>query len=251
MENTQKFTDKATIYSKARPTYPQHFFDYLYEKVGFNNTSIVADIGSGTGILSKELLARGTKVFCVEPNDDMRKTAESNLKSYPHFISVNASAESTTLENASVDFVTVAQAFHWFDKNKFRTECARIVKPQGKVVLVWNSRTTQNPLTHALTAVNKTFCSDFKGFAGGSNLDPASFSDFFQDGHCDFCTFQNNFCYEEEKFIDYCLSASYAPTQNDVHYTAYINELKSIFLKYGDGNHILVPTVTCSYVGTV
>ncbi len=91
----------------------------------------MADIGSGTGIFSHQLLERDLTVFGVEPNDDMRMMAEQSLNLYSRFKSIKATAENTTLKENSVDLVTVAQAFHWFDKKSvqnrmstdFKTKC--------------------------------------------------------------------------------------------------------------------------------
>ena len=120
MDNTNKFNQKANAYTIGRPTYSNAFIDMLYSKQGFNSQSIIADIGSGTGILSKQLLDKGSIVYAVEPNNDMRINAENQLKSFKNFYSVSGTAEHTTLENNSVDFITVAQAFHWFDTKLLR-----------------------------------------------------------------------------------------------------------------------------------
>ncbi len=88
MDNTLKFTGRAAVYAKARPNYAAEFIDYLYNDAGMNSTSIIADIGSGTGILSNALLEKGSTVYCVEPNNDMRKTAENNLSDFTNFHSV-------------------------------------------------------------------------------------------------------------------------------------------------------------------
>jgi 16S rRNA A1518/A1519 N6-dimethyltransferase RsmA/KsgA/DIM1 with predicted DNA glycosylase/AP lyase activity len=93
--NEEKFTGKADIYAKYRPTYPDSLMDYLYSQVGFQKSSVIADIGSGTGKFSQLLLQRGSLVYGVEPNEDMRRTAEKELSQYPDFISVDAPAEST------------------------------------------------------------------------------------------------------------------------------------------------------------
>ena len=117
--NIKKFDGKGENYSKYRPTYPKEFIDYINSIDGLNDDSIIADIGSGTGILSKQLLDIGKYVIAVEPNADMRVFAEHILGDYKNFTSVNATAENTTLNNHSVDLITVAQAFHWFDRDKF------------------------------------------------------------------------------------------------------------------------------------
>ena len=138
--NETKFDGMGKIYDKFRPTYPQTFIKYLRSDVGVCKKSTVADIGSGTGILTRQLLEICKNVIAVEPNSDMRVVAEKNLNNFVNFTSVNGTAENTTLGSKSVDFITVAQAFHWFDRMKFKAECNRILIPKGKVILVWNRR---------------------------------------------------------------------------------------------------------------
>jgi ubiquinone/menaquinone biosynthesis C-methylase UbiE len=97
---------------KYRPRYPDGLISYLKSELGFSEKSIVADIVSGTGILSEMFLRNGNIVLGVEPNEDMRKIAEANLGSYSNFRSVNGSAESTKLSEGSIDFITAGQSFH-------------------------------------------------------------------------------------------------------------------------------------------
>lgn len=103
----EKYTSNADKYSKYRTEYPKEFIDYLYENIGFSNDSIIADIGSGTGKLSGKLLLKGSQVYSVEPNDDMRRVAQNDLSRFSKFISINGTAENTTLQNSSVDFITI------------------------------------------------------------------------------------------------------------------------------------------------
>ena len=138
--NTERFNEKAEIYQQHRASYPKELIEYLYSAVGFSNASIIADIGSGTGIFSRFLLEKGNHVYCVEPNDDMRSVAERELGCIVGFYSVAAPAENTGLKENSIDFITVAQAFHWFDRQLFTLEYRRILKDTGKAVLIWNIR---------------------------------------------------------------------------------------------------------------
>jgi SAM-dependent methyltransferase len=117
----------------------------LEHELSFSQASVVADVGSGTGILSELLLKNGNVVFGVEPNEDMRRTAEANLQKYERFKSISGSAESTTLEGRSVDFITAAQSFHWFNPEQTRAEFCRIMREGGWVVLIWNTRKTSTP----------------------------------------------------------------------------------------------------------
>ena len=103
----------------------------LRDRIGFDPSWRVADIGSGTGISTRMFLENGNQVTAIEPNADMRTAAERMLENQPRFRSVDASAEQTTLADASVDLIVSAQAFHWFDLAKCKIEFARILKPNG------------------------------------------------------------------------------------------------------------------------
>ena len=177
--NVYKFNSKGTVYSKARPSYPDALFSYLLAKRVIDKNTVAADIGSGTGIFTIALSQFVNYVFAIEPNNDMRFKAEEAYKTITNITSINATAENTSLPDCSVDLITVAQAFHWFDRELFRNECKRILKPKGKVVLVWNDRDTNSEIIQDNFAVNKKFCKDFKGSSNGIDFSKDAFSDFF------------------------------------------------------------------------
>lgn len=250
--NENRFDGKGELYTKFRPNYPHEFIDYLYSETGFTSESVIADIGSGTGKLTGQLLERGSKVFAVEPNPDMRRIAESNFEGVNNFVSVNASAENTTLEDKSVDFVTAAQSFHWFDRQRFKRECRRILKENGKVILVWNSRDETSSLVKENYEVNKRFCPDFKGFSGGMNgfENADALKDFFE-GDYEIRVFENPLKFDEKGFIGRNLSSSYSLKPNERDYEDYITELKKIFEKYSSDGVLLMPNLTRCFIGNV
>lgn len=250
-ENAGKFTGKAEVYSKYRPDYAEEFIDYLIEYNSLKDKSIIADIGSGTGIFSRQLLEKGLKVKAVEPNSDMRKEAEESLGTFPGFTSVNGSAEYTVLEEKSIDLVTAAQAFHWFDKEKFKAECRRILKPGSKVALVWNSRVTDDPMVIECGEAMKKLCPLFKGFSGGIDEDAGVFDSFFKDGKYEFCDFRHDLKYDLGGFIGRNLSASYAPKEADMNRSEFIEAMAKIYNKYSRDGFILMPNTTRSYIGKV
>ena len=128
---------------------------------------VFADIGSGTGIFTEQLLGCGYKVYAVEPNDDMCKKAEEKLSYNENYISVNGSDTDTNLPDRSVDYITTAQAFHWFDCDGFKKECRRILKPGGKVIIVYNSRNIEAACTKALAELRHRYNPEFHGFSNG------------------------------------------------------------------------------------
>src|ERR1700749_4247469 len=137
---TKRFSDRVDNYVKYRPSYPPGVINYLESTCNLQAGSVIADVGSGTGIFGALLLAKGFKVFGVEPNEAMGEAASRQFAENPNFTAVYGTAEITTLPAQSVDLITCAQAFHWFYADKTKTEFKRILKPAGKVALIWNNR---------------------------------------------------------------------------------------------------------------
>jgi len=140
IDSTKRFSNRANLYAKYRPGYPEVLISFLKDELNLSSQNVIADVGSGTGLLSKLFLGNGNVVYAVEPNKEMREIAESFFGKDPKFHSIDGTAEHTTIDNHKVDFVTVAQAFHWFDKGLTRKEFKRILKPNGEVILVYNDR---------------------------------------------------------------------------------------------------------------
>ena len=135
---TGRFSSRVESYVKYRLGYPNTVIATLRDECQLGPASLIADIGAGTGLLTELFLQNGNLVFAVEPNPEMRAAAERLLRNYPGFRTVPGTAEASTLADRSVDFVVAGQAFHWFDRAKARSEFARILKPTGWVMLVWN-----------------------------------------------------------------------------------------------------------------
>lgn len=140
-DNTQRFSDRVEDYVKYRPAYPSGMINILEDNIGLNESKVIADIGSGTGLSSLPFLKNNNLVFGVEPNQEMRAAQEQLLQEYPNFKSIDGTAEQTTLADHSVDVIFCGQAFHWFDPALAKQEFSRILKKDGHIVLAWNSRT--------------------------------------------------------------------------------------------------------------
>lgn len=167
MNNTTRFDGKGEIYAKARAKYSVKLLDYIKNTLNIHVGSVFADIGSGTRIFTEQLLNCGYCVYAVEPNADMRKKAEEKLSEDKNFTSIYGADSNTNLPDQSVDFITTAQAFHWFDAEAFKKECKRILKPNGKVIIVYNSRDEQAACTKALADLRRKFNPEFHGFSNG------------------------------------------------------------------------------------
>lgn len=147
------FGDKVAEYAASRPDYPEALFAFLRAQWDLPAGGVVADVGAGTGLLTRGLLAAGFEVVAVEPNEGMRAAADAALGHLPGYRSVAGSAEAMPLPDASVDGIAAAQAFHWFDIPRARAECRRVLREGARVALVWNDRVVADPLHVALDAV--------------------------------------------------------------------------------------------------
>jgi SAM-dependent methyltransferase len=234
---TQRFSSRVDDYVRYRPGYPIEVIGLLRRECGLAAGSVVADIGSGTGKLTGLLLQSGCAVFGIEPNLDMREAGERLLQAFPRFTSIAAPAEATTLPDASIDLVTAAQAFHWFDRARVRAEFARILKPGGQLVLIWNDRRTQG--TSFLSAYEKLlhdFATDYEQVSH-RNLDLATLRDFF--GHePEAEAFPSSQRLDFDGLKGRLLSASYTPARGQPRHDAMIESLRRIFDEHQQGGEV-------------
>lgn len=159
---SDRFSNRVDDYVRARPGYPDEVVATLASSFGLDKDWTIADIGAGTGISTALFLRHGCTVIAVEPNRPMRDAAVGLLAGEPRFRAVNGTAEATTLDANSVDAVVAAQAFHWFDRVRFRAECLRILKPRGIVVLLWNVRRADaSPFGTGYEALLREFGTDY------------------------------------------------------------------------------------------
>jgi SAM-dependent methyltransferase len=223
-----RFSNRSDNYAKFRPGYPAGVIEILKYHCGLNETSVIADIGSGTGILSEMFLQNGNSVFAIEPNAAMRQVAERLLERYEKFRSINAAAEATTLETESVDFVTAAQAFHWFDRARAKREFARILKPEGWVVLIWNERRLDSTVfLRAYEDLLLRYGTDYEKVRHEKVT--GEIAEFFSPERFVLQTLDNAQHFDFESLKGRLLSSSYAPDQDHPKFAAMLEELKGIF----------------------
>ncbi len=246
--NTERFTGKSGDYAAARPAYPAALAAWLARK-GIGEGVRVADIGAGTGKFTAQLLGLGATVTAVEPNADMRACLAADLGAHPRCQIVDATAEATGLAPTSVDLVTAAQAFHWFDAAAFARECARILAPEGKVCLVWNNRVPSAAVNAATAEVSRAFCPAFGGFSNGKGAEDAETAAFFAPGY-EKIVFVNDLRYLRESFVRRQLSASYAPTDASAR-DAYAHALGALFDRFSQNGELTVPNETVAWWGGV
>lgn len=248
MNSTKAFDGLASIYAKGRSAYADRFIDDLYNKFGITADSIIADIGSGTGKFAKQIIQKGFFVYCVEPNDDMRNQAIKELDKYSDHQCIAGSAENTGLKEHSVDCVTTAQAFHWFNVKLFKEECIRILKPGGKIFLIWNLRDMGSEMNQKCFNIYKKYCLNFKGFGGGIQKDDIRIQKFFGDKY-NYLEYDNPLFYDKETFINRSLSGSYSLKPGEEGFDEYIAELGALYDAYAVEGIISMPNKTVVYFG--
>lgn len=231
---TQRFGTRVSYYVQGRPGYPAALIELLRRECGLAQGCAVADVGSGTGILTRLLLEAGARVYAVEPNDEMRAAAESALGAHPGFTSVAAAGEDSGLPDACVDLVTCAQAFHWLDRALARREFARILRPGGSVAIVWNDRRdTASPFLAEYEALLQAFGTDYRE-VDHRNVSRDMLDAFFGAG-----------AWREERLphthsLDYAglqarlLSTSYVPSALDPRCGPMLQALRVLFMRHAE-----------------
>ncbi|HEY7222727.1 MAG TPA: class I SAM-dependent methyltransferase [Micromonosporaceae bacterium] len=148
-ERALSFGPAAALYDATRPSYPREAVDWALAPLG-SGPSRVADIGAGTGIMTRVLLEAGHHVLAVEPDPLMR---ERLVRSTPGVTAVEGSAEAVPLPDASLDAAVAAQSYHWFDKQRAHAELARVIRPGGVFAAIWNIRDASEPWVAQYTRI--------------------------------------------------------------------------------------------------
>ena len=247
--STTRFSDRVENYIKYRPSYPPAILDALKPDCGLHAGSVIADLGSGTGILSELFLRNGNLVYGVEPNKEMREAGERLLREHARFVSVDGTAEQTTLPDRCADFVTAGQAFHWFERIKARSEFERILKPDGWVVLIWNDRRTDStPFLRAYEKLLLQFSTDYEKI-NHKQVDEKALHGFYGGDSFKLRCFDNQQVFDYEGLEGRLLSSSYAPAAGHPDHAPMIGRLAEIFEKYQKNGRVVFEYDTTLYYG--
>lgn len=243
LDSKGRFSSRVDNYVKYRPSYPKEIIEFLQETIGFSKSSIIADVGSGTGISAKLFLDNGNTVYAVEPNADMRQAAEGVLHRYNNFYSIDGSSENTKLKEESIHMVVAAQAFHWFDPEPTKEEFLRILKPEGHIVLLWNTRKriTTGFMGEYLNFIKKYGKIEIE--KGNDYVVPK----FFNGRTLNKKDFSNPQHYDFERLKGELASFSYMPNENHENFVPMIAELKNIFNRYNDNGKVVLEYETEVY----
>lgn len=246
----ERFTSRVESYVRYRPSYPAAMLQLLKERCRLSAASRVADVGSGTGILTRLLLETGARVWAVEPNRAMRAAAEQGLGGEERFRSVVGTAEATTLPAGSIDLVTAGQAFHWFDVPRSRAEFARILVPAGWVALVWNERPLgASPFLDDYERILLQQVSEYQQAAEVRQRreNPASARALFSAVQV--ATFPNPQALDFQALVGRLLSSSYAPEPGHPEHEPLIGALRELFARHQHDGRIEYTYETRVYFG--
>ncbi|HSK99063.1 MAG TPA: class I SAM-dependent methyltransferase [Rubrobacteraceae bacterium] len=248
-DSTDRFTGRVENYARYRPTYPRAVLDLLETECGLTDTSVIADIGSGTGILSELFLDNANRLYAVEPNEEMREAAEGRFGERANFTSVAGAAEATTLDEESVDFVVAGQAFHWFDVERARAEFGRILRPGGWVVLIWNARRGgTTPFLGAYERLLRAYRTDSDGVEVWMRNDALSDS-FFSPSPYETATFDNYQLLDLDGLKGRLLSTSYLPAEGEPSAGDMLREAEEIFHQHESDGEVAVEYDTKVFYG--
>lgn len=243
---TTRFSDRVTDYIKYRPGYPVTLYEFAHNNLGVNSGTIIADIGCGTGIFAEGFLKSGNTVIGVEPNDDMRAGAESQLIAYPTFRALKGTAAETGLDDASVDLIVCAQAFHWFCNANTVEEFRRILKPNGSVGLIWNERELEKDRFHIeYEEFLRRFATDYDKVRHDSiskeHIEELFGTDF------GFESFENMQVFDLNGLMGRAVSSSYMPGRESAEFPAMLENLKALFAVHEEFGKISVSYKTKFY----
>lgn len=229
LQSTSRFSDRVDDYVRYRPDYPAALLDWLQRECGVTTEWLVADVGAGTGISSKMLLDAGYRVIAVEPNAPMRAAADTWLGGDANFSVIDGRADATSLDDASVDLVTVAQAFHWFDEETTRREFARVLRPGGLAAIWWNSRRlTGTPFLEGYEALLQTYGTDYTSVAE-RYADDVRMRAWFGAGYVGSGRFPHSQKLDFEALRGRLMSSSYAPKEGHPKHAPMLKALRELF----------------------
>lgn len=247
-----RFTARAEDYVKWRPGYPAEVVDFWTEEFGWHRGDTIADIGSGTGIMSARLLDAGLHVMAVEPNADMRAAADRLFSGRDGFMSVAGSAEATSLPDRSVAGAVAAQAFHWFDPVKTRAELLRVLRPPGRVGIVWNVRQSDSTafLRHYEAFLHE-WGTDYAAVQRRQEHPEDSLDAFFGRRPVASATFSNEQRFGYEGLEGRLLSCSYVPKAGDAEFEPMLAALRELFDAHEESGEVAFRYDVRTYAGSL
>jgi SAM-dependent methyltransferase len=246
MDIIDVFSSKAERYAQYRWGYAPESVQAIFDQTGITEESCIADIGAGTGILTREFIGKVRLIFAVEPNPEMRAIAVRDLERYPSCQVINGRAEATTLANHSVDLITAAQAVHWFEPAAAKREFYRILKPRGWLAICRNYGTDRE-LGEALQGIYPDQ-TDTETLMVGKDQ-PRSF--YFRGDDYSKAEFPFNSQLTWAAFLGSLSTASSAPEEDSALYPQFERKARHVFERFSTDGQLEVSGMTELYLGQI
>lgn len=250
MKSTERFSQRAENYVRYRPHYPKEIIPFLKTDIGLTNKWIVADIGSGTGISSEIFLQNGNRVYAVEPNKEMRQAAEEIHSGDKNFVSVNATAEATSLAKDNINLIVCGQAFHWFHQANTKKEFHRIAASGAYLLLMWNERTLRSPFQQSYEQMLLELAPAYEEVCQ-RQIDEKAIKDFFSPQSYLIKEFPNVQKFDLKGLKGRLLSCSYCPLEQDPNYHPLMDRLERIFHQFSVNGRVSFEYECILYYGRV
>lgn len=229
MQPTERFSDRAAVYTRGRPTYPDAIVTHLRSEGALPAHGVVVDLGVGTGLSAEPFLRAGHPVIGVEPNAAMRAVGDERLAPYGRYLSVGGSAEQTTLAARCAHLVIAGQAFHWFDPARAGAEARRVLMPGGWAALIWNDRpATGTPFLEGYERLVKEYGIDYEKVTH-RHVDEDAIARFFAPTAWRVAFFDNPRALDREELAALVGSASYMPPPGHPRHAAMSAALRRLF----------------------
>ncbi len=233
-DSTRLYTNKAVIYAQSRPDYAPEAFTAFQEVVKLPPQSVVLDVGSGTGMLTRHMLDHYETIYALEPTTEMRLIAEGDLNNHPGFHSLDGKAEDIPLPDHSVDLIAVGQAIHWFQPEMTLSEFQRIAKSETWLLLA-NIKSMDEALNQA---IGKIFKEEYGCLPQNehppSNQVPDSY--YFENGKYESMQFLHTSEESWERFLGGIGSAAYAPDIDHPLYSKFVQGARKVFEIFNQNN---------------
>ena len=226
------FSTKAEKYAKFRWDYAASAIETMINLTQMSVHSTVADIGAGTGILTKHFVGKAQKIYAIEPNFELRQILTRELGAFPSVLVMDSCAEATKLPDHSVDVITVAQAIQWFDPEPARQEMMRILKDDGWLVLIRNYGANSEPNEAVRRLMTEEYGANLSVVTERPKEQPSRFY-FGNDG---FQTFVFPFAFQQswKEFIGTLTAVSFMPDEDHPLFPKLETEAKKVFSQYSN-----------------
>jgi SAM-dependent methyltransferase len=247
--HTDRFSGRVQAYLAYRPRFPREIVPFLREHGALIDGAVVADVGAGTGMLAEIFLEAGHRVIAVEPNVEMLEACRVLAAQHPALEVVGGSAEATTLPEASVDLIAVGRALHWFDWPRAHREFARILRPDGWVLIASNGHSDSGgPIPNRLSEILRKSRTD-SAEADTTRDFNQRLREFLDTWTWQRTTLHHFMTVDFPTLLGYAESLSAIPRPGERGYDGMVAELRAVFEEYQQEGLLMTPLICNLHLG--